>query len=291
MKEFIGPHSIANSIRMNRTQFAGSFLITEGDKDARLFKAHSDTQRCRIVNAVNKSNAIGALELLENSPVTGILAIVDADFERLEGRLLNSENLIYSDYHDLEVMLFTSAALDRVLIEFGSVQKIENFEKMMGARVRTMLIEAGSYIGHFRWLSLQSGLHLNFEDMPVGKFLDPSTLEVNLPTMIKCVKQHSQKHAIDESGLLEELQRLIAQPYDKLQVCCGHDLSEILSFALRKTIGSHDSGQVKSEILERSLRLAFDPNLLASTNLYRSVRLWEARNAPYIVFTSVMEIN
>jgi len=38
MREYITPDRIANKIRLLRTQHPGSFLIAEGDTDARVWK-------------------------------------------------------------------------------------------------------------------------------------------------------------------------------------------------------------------------------------------------------------
>jgi len=102
MKSYITPHTIANNVRMHRTQFSGSYLIVEGDKDARVYKNYTDTAKCHVVIAIGKENAVGALNILEQDSFDGVLAIADADFDFLEKKIYSSRNLILTNNHDLE---------------------------------------------------------------------------------------------------------------------------------------------------------------------------------------------
>jgi hypothetical protein len=283
MRNHITPEILANSVRMNRTQFSGSFLILEGDKDARFFRTYIEPSKCRIVNAINKDNAVRLLDILESESFIGVLAVVDADFDILEGKIPTSSNLLLTDYHDLEIMLFNSQALEKVLIEFGSVEKIVNFEQRIETEIRTALFEAGRIIGYLRWLSLQQRLGLDFEDLSFNRFLDEGSLKVDTAALIRAVKDHSQLHNLDDSELIRDLENLMSNNQDMLQICCGHDISAVLSFGLRKIVGSNNAGDVKQEIIERSLRLAFEAPLFSATQLYSSIKLWEQNNQPFII--------
>lgn len=286
MRSYITPQTIANSVRMIRTQFSGAFLILEGDKDARFFRSYIEPKECKIVNAVNKDNAVQALIILEQEFFRGLLAIVDADFHFLEGKLPISQNLLFTDHHDLEIMLFNSQALEKVLTEYGSSEKIERFQEQYKKDVRTVLLEAGRIIGYLRWLSLQRDLSLDFEDLSYSKFIDEDKLEIDIPKLLKVVKNHSQKHDLDEIETLKELKALMSGTHDYLHVCCGHDLSAILSLALRRTLGTNNANEVKQEIIEKSLRLSFEIILFISTQLYESIRRWEQNNPGFRILRS-----
>ena len=68
----------------------------------------------------SKQCAIEILEILEKSNFQRVLAIVDADFDRLENLANKRPNLLPTDTHDLETMLIKSPALEKVVAEFGS---------------------------------------------------------------------------------------------------------------------------------------------------------------------------
>src|SRR5947207_15608987 len=90
-------NSIVNSIiskRDNPDYDLISFLIVEGDKDNKLYEEFVDINRCSIIVADGKERVIEVLKLLEGESFAGVLAIVDADFDFLEGKLFDSLNLL-----------------------------------------------------------------------------------------------------------------------------------------------------------------------------------------------------
>jgi hypothetical protein len=180
-------------------------------------------------------------------------------------------------------MLFASAALDKLLVEFGSTEKIDNFEKLRQTDVRSVLIEAGTKVGYLRWLSQQQRLDLKFDGISYAGFVDQARLEVDTARLTKTVKDHSQKPAIDEPTLIRQMGELASPLHDDLQVCCGRDLTGILFLGLRKTLGTNNANQVTQEIIEKALRLAFSFPFFSATELYRSIRAWEERNPSFRV--------
>ncbi|GAB4301600.1 MAG: hypothetical protein Fur0025_41910 [Oscillatoriaceae cyanobacterium] len=117
MKEFQTPNSIANEIRMLRTRSDKqhlAFVIVEGDTDVRLWKNLLDPSKCYIKYAVGKARVIDVMEILDKDNFSGVLAIIDADFWKLEGTIPPSTNILLTDTHDLETMLFQSPALEKV---------------------------------------------------------------------------------------------------------------------------------------------------------------------------------
>lgn len=280
MRDKITAHDIANNIRMLRTQHSGSFLILEGIIDSRFYKRFIDEEKCKIIPAYNKENVLNTLFLLEEDKFAGILAIIDADFSNLEGRKEDSKNLFYTDYHDLEIFLLASPALEKLLIEFGSENKI----KKLGKDIRFILCNSGLYIGYLRWVSLRESLFLKFEDMPFNKFVNINTLNIEPKKLIEVVINHSQRYDLMVEDIEIMINTLWNDKYNSLDVCCGHDLIHILSIGLRKLIGSNNANEVKPDVIERSIRLAYEKSYFYDTDLYKSIRDWCTANTPFLVF-------
>src|SRR5260221_1535366 len=102
--------------------------MVEGDTDKKLYKTFVNESRCNITVAYTKSIALAALSILEQNDFPGVLVIVDTDFDALEGKVLFSPNVSYTDTHDLETMLIESPSLDKLLGEFGSENNISQFK-------------------------------------------------------------------------------------------------------------------------------------------------------------------
>ena len=131
MKDLLSIDRVANQIRLRRSTYSGTFLLVEGGKDKIFYERFVDKLACELVNASGKPSSklrvIEILKIFEKSSFQGVLAIVDADFERLESLLYSSPNLLRTDTHDLETMLINSPAFDKVVAEFGSEEKIAQF--------------------------------------------------------------------------------------------------------------------------------------------------------------------
>lgn len=273
----LGPERLANKIRLLRSQFAGAVLIVEGDTDARVYKRYLIENLCHIEVAHNKDAAMRGLAMLEQDHFIGVLAIVDADFQRLEGSASSSSNFFLTDTHDLETMMLRSPALDKILAELGSEQKIATFVGKAKKSLHEILLAAGTLIGYLRWLSLRQNLALRFEDLVFSKFVDDQHLTTDMSKLIQTVKNKSQQSQLDRVEVQRQLVAMQDDGHDPWQICCGHDLLEILSVALRKAIGgAFDAGETKADALARSLRLAYETPFFQTTELYAALKQWEA---------------
>lgn len=286
MKEFVSPHTVANEVRMMRTQHKGALLVVEGSLDARVYRTLVQQDACQIVVAHGKGNACGAIEILDDAGVEGVLAIVDADFDRLEGRQACSKNALLTDYHDLECMMMVSPAFAKVLAEYADASRLDTFERRADSSVATILAKNAMAIGYLRWLSLRQGLDLTFENLSYGKFTRRNDLDVNAGNLITEVKNKSQKPSLDESTIRSGIKSLRSPEHDPWQVSCGHDIIELLSFGLRRTLAARNAMDVRAESLERSLRLAYEGAHFRDTRLYCSIREWEVVNLRFRVLAS-----
>ena len=177
-----------------------------------------------ITITYTKSIALAVLSILEQIDFPGILVIVDTDFDALEGKGFSSPNVLYTDTHDPETMLIKSPALEKVLGEFGSENKIEQFKQDTGKDVRSILLESGLPIGYLRWVSSQNGYSLKFEGLDFSKFLDKEKLTIGESKLIKTVKDKSQRQDIPNEQIKSSIQKLKRGNHDPWHLCCDHDL-------------------------------------------------------------------
>ncbi len=283
MREFLSEDREANAIRLQRSTFSGTFLLVEGSTDKIFYERFTDKVQCKIVTVLGKpyikARAIAILTLLETSDFQGILAIVDADFDRLNLTLHPSPNLLQTDTHDLETMLLNSFALDKVIAEFGSEEKIANLRR----DVKAIFLEAGMVIGYLRWVSQLKQFNLAFSNIKFSSFLDEKTLQIDELKLIQKVKKKTQALSLKDEELQQCLLSQKDKTHDPWQVCCGHDLIEILSFGFRKAIGSSKATDVEPLSLERNLRLAYEASYFLKSQLYQDICAWESGNQSFKV--------
>lgn len=270
MRDLLTDDRFANQIRLRRSTFFGTFLLVEGSSDKVFYERFVAKTVCEFVIMLGKSRVIAVLGILDESSFQGVLAIVDADFDRLESSQYNSPNLLRTDTHDLETMLIDSPALDKVIAEFGSEDKIAKF-----GNVRAALLAAGISIGYLRWISLSDELKLTFSGIKFSNFINKQTLQIDEIELIKEVKNKSQNFSLDNRDIQQWMTNKKSENHDPLQVCCGHDLVEILSIGLLKAIGTM---KVEADSLERSLRLAYEEAYFQQTQLYADICKWGIDN-------------
>ncbi len=296
MKEYLTPNRIANKLRMIRTnptyQFC-SFLIVEGDTDGKFFQKLINREKCQVTISHNKANAKTILQILEEESFLGILAIVDADFEALEGRLPASPNILFTDTHDLETMILQSPALEKILVEFASHEKCTAIETKSEKKLRAILLECSKHIGYLRWVSLREDLSLKFEDLSFEKFIDKETLVItDILKLIRIIQSKtrnsdtnkSTQRYLEDSDIHDKVIKLCNETHDLWHICCGHDLTHILSLGLRKAIGS--TNKTEPDFLESCLRLAYEPAYFSNTRLYADIQNWEKVNIPFVILTT-----
>jgi hypothetical protein len=174
-------------------------------------------------------------------------------------------------------MLIRSSALDRVLVEFGSREKIESF----GRDIRDVLIAAAIPIGCLRLHSKQTELSLRFQGLNYSNCINEPSLEINCSALIDAVKNRSQRPELSSDELDIAIRTLESLEYDPWQICSGHDLVWILSVGLRRILGTNSAAAVSDEVLRRSLRLAYHDNEFSNSQLAARFREWEVRNPGY----------
>jgi len=293
MKQFLTSHDIANQVRMMHPVFHGSFILVEGDTDARMYKRFVDTTRCRIIPAHGKSNALSALEMLEASGFPGILTIVDSDFWELDGTEPPNRNVMVTDTHDLETMIVSSRALDVVLDEFGSARKM----KLMGTSVRQMLLKVAVPIGFIRWISSskQENLSLRFKDMSLAAVIEirGKTMRTDIDALLKELKSHSRNTPFDKRVVKIRLKKLLRDNrHDPWHVCRGHDVVHILTIGLRDVFGNRHAKSITYEQIDRILRIAYGYAEFSQTKLYTAIKRWEETNPGFTVLAGfVVPVN
>jgi 5S rRNA maturation endonuclease (ribonuclease M5) len=280
MREQITPDRIANSIRLLRSDHEGVFLIVEGHSDKLIYERLVNKQEVRITIASGKNNAIKALSILEKENFCRVFAVIDADFSRIEQQIPDSNNLFLTDEHDLEMMLIKSAAFDKLLKERGSEEKIAAFSK----DIRETLLKLGQEIGKLRLLSLRNELNLKFEGLNFSKFIDKKNLSIDIDKLIISIKNHSQKLSLDEQQIKQDLSVISDENHDPWQLCCGHDFIGILAIALCKVLGTWNANDVKTEVLERELRLAYELSYFYQTQIYQLMVNWQSNHHPDQIF-------
>ena len=268
------PGEIVAEIKMSRMSHSGAFLILEGTDDVRFWEARRHAT-CQLVDGEGKLNVIGAVQRLKATRFRGALGIADDDGDLLIGARVESDNLLYTDAHDLECLLCRSSAFEKVLAEHGDAAKIRQFE-IAGVDVRTALLERALIFGRVRLAARLSRPAIDLE-MRVQQFVDRNTWAVDDEGVIR---RATGEAPADTHAITSRLAHL--PEADPWYVARGHDLIEILRIGLQRVLGNLPA-HIGVKDIARLLRAGVTPEDLRQTGLWTNLRAWQAANRPYAV--------
>ncbi|MCE1247101.1 MAG: hypothetical protein LWY06_10695, partial [Firmicutes bacterium] len=136
-----------------------------------------------------------------------------------------------------------------------------------------------------RLISKRESLELSFkkkkddnkETLPFSKFAVCSNKQINIDRekLVNVIREKSKKYNLDTNQLLEKSRKLLEKNYDLWQLCCGHDMVNLLSLAIKKS-GADQAAN--SENIEKYLRTVFQESHFQKTSLYQSLKTWENEN-------------
>lgn len=289
MKDTITAHSIASLARMLRAGQPNKkpIILVEGETDELLLQ-HCFGSRVDTAPAHGKALASEAAQILynETGERAGYLAIVDADFDHILGTPIEHPAILVSDLHDFECEYIKSPALDKVLREYGSLDKIarslglsKDLEaSVLPGLIRKELHKAACVIGALRLLSIKANLSLDFKDLRHEKLFEPRTITINKIRLLELIKIQNPSRPFEPEQAILHLDSILLESHDPWQLCQGHDLIAIFGLGMRRMWGKK---ALDNDTIESSLRLAFELSFLltgtAGKNLASFVTEFESR--------------
>lgn len=278
----ISAATISVQVRLERAVHKGSFLLVEGDTDARLYLPFIDGKQCSIINCVNRNNVENAILILDEMGFKGALGIVDGDFAEIANDNLPSPNLVRTHGNDAEVMIVSSAALDKVLLHYGSAQKIAQANQANGLTVRELIAVEAAKVGIMRVAAKRRGWSIKFRNMNYS-FSSNTSIEIDEHTVSIHVLARTGQQAPPAEEFRSACDEVRALGVPMMQLVNGHDFVRVLARALKRELGTYNAFENDPVELEKVLRIAYERQHFEGGNLYRDIRLWEAANEPYIV--------
>lgn len=265
---------VLSEITMTRTTYSGALLVVEGSSDSKFFRPRIQQPQCDLIIAGSKSAVCGAVAQANIKGIPGVVGVIDDDYDSICGVPPPGPYIKRLDARDLETMILTSAALERLLIEAGDQQKIAAFETMERTSVREALVSRALIFGKLRLLSRQHMWNIDFSsDLKPFRFADWTSWSANDTAVISTAASLANISV----ARLESLVAAVPD-YPPSSILHGRDTLAVLSIGLRNRIGNR---QAAIDDLSLMLRLAFDKEMAESTEVFKNLRAWETKNVPY----------
>ncbi|MEY8214084.1 MAG: DUF4435 domain-containing protein, partial [Colwellia sp.] len=274
MTNSLNQHADEIVTEISMSQSINPWLIVEGSTDGVFFSTRCLHGTPTTVVALGWENVTSVIsKVFEESIVASVFGFIDRDYREELGIDIDEENIVVSDFRDLEVSLFESDALHRLLVEYGSTHKLPCMEcgTVDISSVKQKIYLAASCIGRLRYYSLKEGLHYPIKKLDYSKFIDSLTLDIDKSKLIAQINSKSDTKIdldiLDRALNVELPQRLL----DARNLCSGHDIVELLGMSLRRLWGSNNSGNVVRERLESSFRIGYSNEEFTKTDMFREL--------------------
>lgn len=234
-------------------------LIIEGPDDREVYeKVMNATSVCFYVDC-NCEKHFVILDELNSRYSNRLLAIKDADFDRLEGTQHPYSNLLLTDTHDMEGMI-----VEECLSELQG----EDADRCQGTNLGDIYSELED-ISYLKWFNHTNHCGINFSEV---------TLDLDITAYFNsCVAKTNNVVSVT----LEDMYafKVAHQGVPEKELCNGHDIFE------RIYVRAHlvNIRNYPKKPFFRRLRRAYPKDKFVNTFLYHDIKAWEAANGRVIL--------
>jgi hypothetical protein len=271
MQQWMTGEDLANEICMLRAAADyRAFLILEGTTDCQALDPHVDEVAAATFPAFGKRNAEDAIVALDSRGIDDVLAVLDRDWVEILDSPLPSDNVVYTDYYDLDAtILFSGSVVDRVLSALSDRERRESHLSGLQCDAETLVVDLAGPVGVLRLVSTREGHEIRCEGFPMQDVINAARDGVDLQRLCSIAIARSRQPRIGATSLQGDLEAQLAQETDLHTYCCGHELASALAVLV-----SHWGGSASRSFVERVARAAFGAADLATTSLFVAIALW-----------------
>jgi len=265
------------------------YLIVEGESDENFFENILDCTKCKVVNLGGKPEVKKFIEDQNNAHKKGYLGVVDADFEHIDGYEKKIDNVILTDVHDIEMLILTSNPnMRRIYSELTDNIIINNFDKTHSVNFIESIMRAAYDIGLLKMVMKRPSYCVDMKDLFYSDVINDD-FEVNLDELINRVKK--KHHTLYE--IKNDINTVRKSEFDKFQICCGHDVTNILAKSFvaveHEGLGYGKKRIVNKNQIEELLRAIYCFEHFLFTKLYAGIIEWEKKNNIFILDRSILK--
>lgn len=256
-------------------------VFVEGDSDRRLYSAlfKRDVAVIPANNFSNVEEIIDAYTSNPNNALPKIVGIVDRDYRVAAGEVKPNNDLICTEFRDIECEMVDSVAFDNVIDEFSS-QKLRSAWPTP-TLFKKIVLDAASEVGKIRLYNHATKSNIDFKGINYSKIQDFTTHKLSGDELIKQLRgaQKSGGKCPANFGVVSKFvaNKKFFKHQSSLRLSRGHDVFEIVAFYLKKGYGRKGL-EIDAEMLESSLRIGFKPIIRSSPTVKKVIAWFNQQN-------------
>lgn len=272
-----------NACRMSNR----SYLFVEGVSDECFWKKYINRDVINIQQVNGWENVVDCVRKFNDESLhNNCIGIVDCDFEHIyPHKAITENNIFMTDYHDLEMMMYKSSALDSVLKAIDRKNKInwsyiEVLNHVFGITDKIGSLKLSSQKESLGLIFKKENRDHEFELPKYEKFITNSGDYESDDKLIKYIYDYSKSNkrtpeplaAVDRIITIFNESRKMQHPSSHLSN--GHDVSYVMPIVLERKFKLKDK-HVTIDTIVIALYAAYNMDLLKQTQLYQAINNWE----------------
>jgi len=270
---------IANSIRM--VNIEGYYILLEGETDELVYSKFFNSKKASFEICHGKENLLSAIKILNESNCTqNYIGIIDKDLDHLSKSHSVEDNILETDFHDLEIMCFNSNAFQSFSLEYFSKTKIERYDNL--DNIKECIQNLALKISKLRLLNFHNEYNLKFKpnlknketkELDYSKFICKKDFKfLGYDIFLEAIsKYYNQGLPKNKDVIKKEIEGLDINNFNILNLIHGHDLTSIITLSLKSAIGKSSLSNSKRDDVERAIRLAYSYEDFKKSILYKKI--------------------
>jgi len=262
-------------------------ILVEGKEDLFFYSQYFNFEEKEVFfyyppapNEYSKGIVIDLAKIHQS--IAKFCAIVDADLDRITKEIPKEHNIFLTDYHDLEMGIFMSSAIDKILRTIDSVKNniVECFvEKNRCKNFRELIFNKALILAYLRYLAHTHKWKLSFKFLHRSNLFDTENFcreDICVNYLISHHNAENPSNQLNTNLIMESLKETLKKKdnFNFPQFCHGKDTCKIALYYF-----NHDlKDKRKDEINMLTLKTAFEKADFMKFQIYEDVRAWFKKN-------------
>lgn len=248
------------------------WLAVEGDSDERLLRTRRYLKPLKIVVGYGWEGVINIVEEYNKTASKAkLIGIIDRDYRDHLNCQASHENIVLTDFRDIENMLFNSSALKRVISEYASKNKIpkDGSDIPNTEEIKRLIYSSSIMLGKFRIYCQVNDKYVDFKKLDYVKFVCDKNLSIDAQKLINHLagKNPGKNLSINDWDSAQELSWSDAKLNAPQFIANGHDVMALLCLSFRKMWGSL-GGEMTIDKVEPIFRIGYSDDELEQSVMW-----------------------
>lgn len=267
------PQEIITEINMSDEKIP--WLIIEGKTDYNFLITKKLPNNPKTIPVNGWESVCETIDgVVEQKISDNVFGFIDRDYrEELNIVIKNKNIIVETDYRDIEISIFESEALEKVLREYGSHSKLPKVgDNIDMEKIKKNIYSNAKILGKIRFFIQKNKLEYTIKDLKYESFFDTSSLNICLNKLSNYLNAINKIDFFNVNKINEIVKESLPSKLEDYKfICSGHNVIEILGLSLKKYYGTNDSKNVKKEELEKVFRIGYPNSDFIKTNMYKQL--------------------